>query len=213
MSTSNKLATLFAGLILGAASFAANATVVYHWTTVFGAEYFEPLDGTLEISDAAWRAGSLSYDFTQYDGFPGDPDSPIVASLFSVSTEGFNLGIAIWPPSGTNLLDSSLSAQLGFDRATGLLTGSLYANNTDSDYAMSSNASGTLWTITAFNTDATLGWGCGITGTCSGATGFWKIDAGTIPVPEPTALGLSLLGLGLLVSAMVLRRKCGRANP
>lgn len=209
MSRTGRIATLGLAAMLALASTGAGASVVYHWTTISPSPDFAPLDGTLEISDAAWRAGSLDYAFTQLYGMPGDAGSPLIASLFSISTDGYGLDIDIFPRAGTNNQDSTVRAHLVFDRLSGLLAGSLYANNTESDYSMDSDASGSLWTFGSFNTDATMGWGCGITGACSGATGFWTLDARTIPVPEPGSAGLWLFGVALLGLGLRLRR--GRA--
>src|SRR5699024_1771680 len=101
----------------------------------------------------------------------GFPDSPILASGFSVeSSPGyvyFKRNIDIYPPTGKSNMRVTwtLEATLHFGHHSGLLTGSLYANNTDTDYAMRSNADGSIWTITEMNSDAPLG-ACHTTGVC-----------------------------------------------
>lgn len=211
MNTSNKVATVLLGAVLGLASSAAGATVVYHWTPTSSSQTMQTLSGTLEIDNAAWYAGSIDYDFTRSMGDPGDPNSPIIASLLTVSSVpiGSAFDVRIDPRSDGGFATWHMHANLGFDHTSGLLTGNLYVNNSESDYTMSSNDVGSLWAITGFNTDFSLGQ-CYHTGVCSGATGVWTLDPSTIPVPEPGTLGLTLFGFGLMSVAFGLRRRQAR---
>lgn len=208
------------GVLAGLISISASAGVIYNWNTI-NAKYVTPLSGQLEVTDSAWRAGAL--DVAYHGGRTGSPlhpvefpDSPVLASEFSVETSPdyspyFKRDIDIYPPTGKSNLRVTwtLDAALHFDHHNGILTGNLYANNTDTDYAMRSNADGSVWTITEMDSDAPLG-ACHTSGVCSGTTGYWTIDPSTVPVPGPGSLALFGLGIGLFGLGLVWRRKHGK---
>src|SRR5699024_5605585 len=144
-------------LLLGLMSIGANAGVIYRWNTISADQNLVPTAGQLEVDDAAWRAGMLDFHYAggqvspegELAPYAGAPDSPLLASRFSVEAPGFStmnlaggsvLTIDIFPRTGeSNLGPWLLDATLYFDHHNGILTGDLYANNSESDYLMGSS--------------------------------------------------------------------------
>ncbi|HJP98597.1 MAG TPA: hypothetical protein VJ862_08560 [Rhodanobacteraceae bacterium] len=193
---SAKTAVLAIVALLGLASTAANATVVYRWHTVSNTQYMAPVSGKLVFTDTAWLSGSVSYE--RRNGIPvpsPDPDSPILESLFTMSSPSGDpvFDINVNPVTGESNFDPIwfLDANFEFDPNSRFLIGYMSVLTTDSDYAMVSSNAGSLWTFTRFNTDEGME-GCHETGLCSGATGYWLRS-----VPEPG--GLPFMGLGLVL--------------
>lgn len=201
---SAKTALFTIAALLGLATTAAHSTVVYRWHTVSNTRYMAPLSGKLVFTDAAWLSGSVSYSGASGPVPTPDPDSPILESLFTMSSPSghpvFDINVNPVTGEGNFGPEWFLNVNFEFDRGSRLLIGNMSVNNTDSDYDMRSNASGSLWTFITFNTDEDME-GCHETGVCSGATGYWLRS-----VPEPGSLpfmGLGLVLLGLFGHAAV----------
>jgi hypothetical protein len=79
-----------------------------------------------------------------------------------------------------------------------LLAGSLYANNADMDFSMTS--SNGIWSILDAHSDFP---GCFSDPWCTGGTGQWVLTA----VPEPRDLGIVVLGLGAFATVLLARRR------
>lgn len=201
---SAKTALFTIAALLGLATTAAHSTVVYRWHTVSNTRYMAPLSGKLVFTDAAWLSGSVSYSGASGPVPTPDPDSPILESLFTMSSPSghpvFDINVNPVTGEGNFGPEWFLNVNFEFDRGSRLLIGNMSVNNTDSDYDMRSNASGSLWTFITFNTDEGME-GCHEAGVCSGATGYWLRS-----VPEPGSLpfmGLGLVLLGLFGHAAV----------
>ncbi len=194
---------LMLALIL--ASSPAYASVVYNWLTVENSEFLFPEGGQLEITDAAWRAGGLSADLSNFytpsdDPFSTFPSSPLTSLTFTAN----NKTVAIFPTTGESNIQFPwyLEADLGVDYA-GFLTGGLLASNGESDFTMNSSGGGSLWTILRFGSDDvdSVGEECFSAPGCSGATGRWLVDPATIPlsVPAPPVGLLFIICAGFML--------------
>ena len=178
-----------AALPLASVSLDAGATAVYGWYPVNeNVPYPVPSYGQLEVTDAAYRAGSMNYYFGRYDEGVTDPYSPIIAIEF---------GWSLLQPrvaDGTN--HWSVDAYVHFGE---YLTGTIVVNNLDTTYWMYDmyNTAPPLWEVSYITDDATE---CHAE-FCQGATGYWKLESGPepIPAPEPDPIvAFGLLAFGLL---------------
>lgn len=170
----------------------ADATTIYVWYPANQELPIVPY-GQIELTDAAQLAGSLNYSF--YGGgqgnlMPGDPESPILEILFA---QGL---MPRYPSDYPWYID----AKLKFGE---YLTGNLSVNGLESTYNMSTSGKGQLWTITSFSSDDPYygdGYGACHDVPCSGATGYWILEQGPVPVPEPDMFAaFGILAFALLV--------------
>lgn len=81
------------------------------------------------------------------------------------------------------------------------LTGSLYANNGESDFSMTSTDG--VWSVVSAHSDVPDA--CMVAPWCSGGTGRWVLTA----IPEPGHLGLAFLGFGAIALMLIAKRKPG----
>jgi hypothetical protein len=176
-----------AALLLGSVNLDASASVTYTWYPInrkvpyiHGTCHFV-FDCTdrLEVTDAAFSSGSMSYSF--YHTYPGsfDPGAPVV----ELDSIGHPLR-----PSGD---ESDWFWYFDTDVRFGdYLTGDLYINDGENSYSMSTSGDSKLWTIFDFRSDNPE-WGCSgwWESPCSGAIGYWALDSlpppEKLPVPEP----------------------------
>ena len=200
----SRLTPLFIPLLFSAALLAqpAQAGVTYVWQQVEASSSMPPnLNLELVFSHAAIKQGSLRLDIL----------NDCNANHCDFTNRGL-LSLRYWygepdaPELGVNLIDYRYDrvSRFGIDIIRlnmtflpgGLLSGSLYANNSDSDFGMASV--GPLFRVGRASSDQ--GEGCGFEyPECSGATGL------LVAVPEPSSAALA--GLGLLAAWSVRRRK------
>lgn len=203
-----RVAVLAGALLLSLMSFGAPAGVVYRWQDLTINPNLGAATGTLEINDAYWQPNatvSLSADYDSLgtaafgvDSFyfagargPGGGLTPVLLSLHSC------------PTFGTCATEGNWDFNLTFGS---VLSGSFYANNTNSHVRMSS--SGPLWTIDDFDTDGNSlnCWN----NFCGGGTGLWVLDLNTVPfaspAPEPETWAMMFVGLAFVVAAAKRRR-------
>lgn len=188
----------------------AHAAVTYSWHQV-DASSSMPTGLNLELvfSDQAVAQGALALDFTNLCDL-GEPCLDPQDSLLS---------LRYWydaPDSGGalkyNLIDfgyrdlpdyyfDHISLDIAF-LAGGLLGGSIFATDGNSDFLMQSD--GALFSVIAAHSDE---WdGCGYAfPDCAGGTGFLRAEAAVGEVPEPS--GVALTGLGLAAAWFARRRK------
>jgi hypothetical protein len=177
----------------------SHADVMYRWISVNDAKPAN-VSMTLVFSDDAVASGSLSYH---------QAPSTTVSSLTSLKYFGFSID-GIEPMSytpGAELFRwgmGQLDLNLSFDPA-GYLTGSISANDQNSDFAMLS--SGDLFSMTGMHSDQDMmgtRFSCGIhtqyactsTGILERVSLAHAADAAGAQVPEPGSL--ALIGAGLL---------------
>lgn len=218
----NILRKLSAPEVFSAAALAfagsTQAGVVYNWQTVndMGAE--TALVGRVEVTNDAWRSGSINYDYRaecsweDAVGYPGcnpidydDPTSPVVSFLFRNSDEDSSRSVSFdlrYRDSATDYIwagtyfHMTVGETLGGALDTGTITGGV---------AIDSVAS--LWTVSQFYSDKAYpcGYDENYNGNgCHGVTGRWVLDQSTAPgVPKsegvPAPATLTLLGLGVAV--------------
>lgn len=197
MKTMNVAALVTAAALLFASvSLDAGATAVYGWHPVNEkVPYPVPSHGRFEVTDAAYRAGSMDYYFGRNDEEVTDPYSPVIAVEF---------GWSLLQPrvaDGTN--NWSVNAYVHFGE---YLTGTIFVNNIDTTYWMSDiyNTAPPLWEVSYITDDATE---CHEE-FCQGATGYWKLESGPEPIsaPEPDPfVAFVLLAVGLLGMDMARR--------
>jgi hypothetical protein len=203
----NVLALSATALALWMVAGAAQATVVYNWHPVSDDPDISVVGGSLEISDAAYRAGHVDYAYDHDYGSPGAAGSPIAQLAIVGGQQGSagTLGVSV-KPGDANDWTASLSFVFG-----AYLSGTLDVNNSESNYTMQSAnplAPGApLWTLSQFNSDFPLGNGACFSGTCAGATGYWVLDASTIPVPEPSPRFWFALAAAALLGYAARRRR------
>lgn len=175
------------GLLLALVNLNAGATTVYGWYPVNDEPFILFPYGQIEVTDAAQRAGSLSYGFYHYGTGAADPSSPLIEFQFD--------GHIMQPRSDVwNDWVWSIDADFLFGD---YLRGSVYINDGENSYWMSTPGNGQLWTISGFFSD-NPDTGCYFE-PCGGATGYWMLEFGPEPVPEPNLFAaFSFLAFGLL---------------
>lgn len=180
---------LFAAALL---SQPAEAGVMYTWQQVKASETM-PANLNLELvfSNAAVKQGSLNLNIgneCQFGSCQFTQDSLLSLRYWYGASD---------PAGGANLIDYGYRTQVsGMFQGIqlkldflpeGVLSGSIRANNGESDFFMES--AGSLFTMVRANSDQQ--WGCGRQNpTCSGSTGLLAVE-----VPEPSSAALAALGL------------------
>jgi hypothetical protein len=208
--------TLLIAVVLAVPCLTAHAGVVYNWHQLSPSDGIKSSYGKLEVTDAAWRNGSLDVDYesaTVYppSGIPIIPDSKILNFKFDINAPVGDREHPVEVSPRTFFPYHHLDASLEFNGTNSWIKGDIkdgdiYAyDGYDEVYLGSSASSG--WTIEDFGSDSDPDRDsiCGHY-PCSGATGEWVIDPSTIPqsVPAPGALGL--FGFGVLGLAVIKRR-------
>jgi|GEM_PF-1648960 len=205
MGYRGKLSVLAAGLAFASCS---HANVVYNWTQSAPADYVETVTGQIVVTDAAYRSGGLnvSYDYRtpRPNGFTIG-NSPIIKAFL-----GFNLSERP-PTEGGSQINEYVSAEPRKPRFTtiqkkldtdltftkdGLLSGTLDIFGARANF--DSAGSGLSWLISDVNSDYFIDRCNGsYDKPCSGGTGYWMVDASTIPTDVPEPAGWALFGLAL----------------
>lgn len=176
-----------AALLLGSLSLDVGATAIYTWYPVNAKA--PQISDRLEVTNAAFHSGSMIYSFYHTYSGASDPSSPII--------EFDSAGHMLQPRAGD---ESDWYWYIEADVRFGdYLTGGLSINDGEDSYSMSSSGGSRLWMISGFLSDDPT-WGCSDPeAPCSGATGYWKLDQVSEPVPEPNLfVAFGVLALGLL---------------
>ena len=195
----------------------AHANVVYNFEADAGTggSYVQATGGQIVVTDAAYRSGSLTRNYTPggagepFTGTVDDPypDSPIISASIGTSPNG---GASASPRNTVFVLaGKTLRTTLRF-REDGYLDGSLYIFSIENN--LRAYGQGPYWRVTDVNSDYFTG-----TGHCTGnyvdpcfaGTGRWVVDEDTIPVPAPAA---GVLGFGLIGFAGLVRRRRALAS-
>ncbi len=193
---------LICGFVISALLFLipqlASATATYTWQPLTAGS--NDAGGEFLISSGKLVAtGPLQYDMSTGSYDPGvDYGSPF--SLLDLTIQGNPYGFHLGPNLSGNLGAVSISMDMTpMGNGIGsLLAGSLYANDAEMDFYMTS--SNGIWSFLDAHSDFP---GCFSDPWCSGATGQWVLTA----VPEPRDLGIVVLGLGVLATVLLARRR------
>lgn len=177
--------------------------VIYRWQSLTPTPYLGDTSGFIEIDPAYWQpGGSLSFSL---DSVANPQPLPGLLAFEFTGSATPTTPVVFRPhpcdPADPLCQPGEYTAAGGwiFNITFGsLLTGSIYANDTNSD-VMQFSSDGPVWTIQSFNTDG-YPYEC-FQHLCSGGTGLWVLDLGTVPLglPEPSSIGLVAVALGLLV--------------
>lgn len=206
---------MMAAAVVACCASAAQATVIYDWTT-FNIGNVPAFTSRIEIDDAAWLSGSVRYTWgitQECNRAPNvaacraDPTAPVTRFLFDVI--GPDATIDLRPRLGMSIdrdLQRVLVANLQF-LPNGLLSGSIEGHNDATDIGMS--GSGT-WGIRDYGSDfpnmrvcpGSLTYPEGCT-----TTGAFVLNPVTIPVSEPGMLPLLALGAFGVAASMQRRRR------
>ncbi|NII09505.1 hypothetical protein [Oleiagrimonas sp. C23AA] len=178
-------------------SLPAGATVIYGWHTVQDdGTYPVPSHATFEVTDAAYRAGSMHYEFLHYGIPEEDPHSPLLGTDFS--------GRLLSPRAQEGFSYWAIQTNVQF---TTYLSGSITVFDLDHIYQMTSTAgpSFPLWSV-SYIADKLRTLSSGL---LLGSQRLLAVGVRTdpIPVPEPNLLAaFGLLAVGLLATNAARRR-------
>jgi len=195
---------LLCGFVISALLFLvpqpASATVTYTWRPLMAGS--NDTGGEFLISSGKLVAtGPLQYALSASSYYPGvNYRSPF--SLLALSIQGNPYGWGFYL--GPNLSGNVGAVYISMDMTPigsgigSLLAGSLYANNAEMDFYMTSSTG--IWSIIDAHSDFP---GCRDDPWCSGGTGQWVLTA----VPEPRDLGIVVFGLGGFATVLLARRR------
>lgn len=207
--------TILAVLLFSVTS--VQASVVYNWHSTSGGEHVIAVDGRIVFTDAAYQAGAVDF-LSRPPDFEGDYSLPIISMTMTLAVTGSD-GVTApttlfmdFEPHGDSLATSYLKGSFTMEPG-GYLSGSFYSHGASLRFGAHGTARS--WTIGDVNSDYftvpdTYCWS-GHDTLCSGGTGYWKLDASTVPVPAPNMLGLlALLTVLALVARQLLDPGSGR---
>lgn len=223
-----RITGIFSALALCACATGAQASVVYNWNSTSSGPYASATSGQIEVTDEAYRAGSMSVNFDADYFIANDGDfgltiggEPIPTQLGGeardqvVNSPLLNAGMAftrsasagIKPRQADQITDRTFNLDLAFNddgTLSGTFDGFGYTTNFDSE------GSGDAWRVFNFNSDAYTGFDYCVAqklnGGCSAGTGYWKLASNAADVPAPSTW--ALFGLATIAAFGVgFRRK------
>ncbi|HET7313640.1 PEP-CTERM sorting domain-containing protein [Salinisphaera sp.] len=213
------LSKLAAGaLAVGLLGGVAHASVIYNFIPDAGSgtALAQVTGGQLVVTDAAYRSGSATFNYSGSGPVANESDprmSPILFAGLGISPLGADeatlgsglLGPGVTPRSEQFIYSPSqlLISDFTFN-ADGSLAGHMRLIGGTGDRA-STHGTGTHWTVGGWQSDYYNHAPCAQGDDCFAGTGHWQLDAATIPdpitetVPEPPTWGLFALAVaGLL---------------
>lgn len=206
--------TILAVLLFSVTS--VQASVVYNWHSTSGGEHVIAVDGRIVFTDAAYQAGAVDF-LSRPPYFEGDYSLPIISMDMTLVVGGgyqvlYTNFLSYFGPDGDGLATTYFKGSFTMEPG-GYLSGSFYSHGVSLRFGAHGTARS--WTIGDVNSDYftvpdTYCWS-GHDTLCSGGTGYWKLDASTVPVPAPNMLGLlALLTVLALVARQLLDPGSGR---
>jgi hypothetical protein len=210
------------------ASLSAHAGVLYRWVDAAPDPDTGPIEAFIEFGAEYWEYGktlqaidrySDSYALEAYFGvesfyftLPAQPGlngfGPLKITSDTTCSDYVNTlrfcPADLLPDTRVALFNSGDVSRFAFDLVLGTsLSGSIVMNNGTSDFRMES--AGGLFTLTRLGSD---GGACYRAGLCDGGTGYFQLDASTIPrAPVPVPQTLALFAIGVLILGQQAKRQ------